>query len=173
MRKCKHCKCEIKRNGLFCSYKCTIFSKIKINGNSCWEWQGKINLSGYGQIGKRGEPKKQVITHRISYEIFKGEIPKGLIICHSCDNKICCNPDHLWIGTPKDNFHDAMKKGRTVYGGAKGEKSGNAKLNENKVREIREELEKGTKAKILAEHYGVHVAVIYTIKNKKAWKHVK
>lgn len=165
------CGNKLKKYEKHCSYECVIRSRtIKIN--DCWNWSGKINTSGYAQMVMRGNKKKQVLVHRISYEVFKGKIPEGLLVCHSCDNTICVNPDHLWLGTQKDNFHDAMKKKRTVYGGVKGSLSGNAKLNEDKVKEILECLKRKEKIIKIAEKYGVHRQVIYTIKNGTAWKHV-
>jgi len=78
-------------------------------GHTCWEWTGGRNREGYGvlSVGRDRE-----YAHRFSYRIHKGEIPDGLIVMHSCDNPGCVNPLHLSAGTPKDNTHDSMKKGR-------------------------------------------------------------
>lgn len=75
---------------------------------ACWNWIGKLNNSGYGSI-KKGRTSG---AHRISYEIRNGPIPKGYYVLHKCDNRICVNPDHLWIGTQSDNMIDCQKKGR-------------------------------------------------------------
>ena len=91
-----------------CSLKCKLLNRIK-KVNGCWEWQGKITNVGYGEITHE---RKYVLAHRCSYKTFKGEIPKGMHICHSCDNKKCINPEHLWIGTQQENILDAMSKGR-------------------------------------------------------------
>lgn len=81
--------------------------------NECWEWKGAINNVGYGMFRENND--KMVTAHRKSYELHKGEIPKGMCICHSCDNPKCVNPDHLWLGTIKDNIDDMIRKGRNKF----------------------------------------------------------
>lgn len=73
--------------------------------SGCWEWTGAIRKDGYGQCGRRG-------AHRAAYEHAYGPIPKGMFVCHSCDNPPCCNPAHLWIGSSHDNLVDCALKGR-------------------------------------------------------------
>src|SRR5690348_1346681 len=88
--------------------KKSILSKInKING--CWEFTGSLNNGGYGVIGFKG---KVWLAHRLSYYFHNGEIPKGLLVCHKCDNRKCINPDHLFLGTYMDNYNDMVAKGR-------------------------------------------------------------
>jgi hypothetical protein len=82
--------------------------------NGCWLWQTRKDRRGYGQFFyKRGVHS----AHRISYMIFKGEIGEGLFVCHKCDNPPCVNPDHLFLGTAKDNMHDMLAKGRRDING--------------------------------------------------------
>jgi len=77
--------------------------------DTCWLWVGNIHKRGYGQFKLKG---KKVGAHRVSYELFKGPIPKGLCVCHTCDVRHCVNPDHLWLGTQKENIRDMYSKGR-------------------------------------------------------------
>lgn len=79
--------------------------------NGCWVWIGGKNKNGYGRWFLNG---KYILAHRLSYQLKRGEIPNGLFVCHDCpgkDNPLCINPDHLWLGTAKDNSLDASRKG--------------------------------------------------------------
>ena len=77
--------------------------------DTCWLWTGALNSKGYGSMSYNG---KGTNAHRLSYILHKGEIPDGLIICHTCDTPKCVNPDHLWAGTPSENMKDMFAKDR-------------------------------------------------------------
>lgn len=101
----------------WCSNDCRFLSHIdkKFHEDECWNWDGAVfKASGYGQFGS---PKHGVFAaHRYSYQLFKGQIPESMFVCHSCDNRRCFNPKHLWIGTAKDNAQDMVAKGRSKLG---------------------------------------------------------
>lgn len=86
------------------------------NSSGCWIWTGGLKTGGYGEmwIGSRlDESRRKIAVHRATFELFKGEIPNGYLVCHSCDNPSCVNPDHLFVGTQLDNMLDCKSKGRT------------------------------------------------------------
>ena len=90
------------------------WSKVRILGpNDCWEFMGSRDENGRGSIFN--EDGKLEHAHRVAYRLVKGEIPDGKCVCHSCDNPPCCNPEHLWPGTRKENSQDAEGKGRLYH----------------------------------------------------------
>jgi hypothetical protein len=75
----------------------------------CWVWQGFVLRGGYGQVGYRGRSAR---VHRLMYELHHGELPDDILVCHSCDVRLCCNPEHLWPGDKRANGVDVVVKGR-------------------------------------------------------------
>ncbi len=136
--------------------------------DECWEWTGWVINSGYGQLKLEG---KNVTAHRFSYQIHNGAIPAGMFVCHHCDNKLCVNPAHLFVGTPMDNSMDAKKKGRLyIIPSMPGEDNPRSKLTWKNVNEIRE-LNQNDKVSAyrLAKVYGVSKTQILRILHNRCW----
>jgi hypothetical protein len=136
-----------------------------INDKGCWLWRRKILKSGYGDIGING---KSVLAHRASYEAFRGPIPNGAQVCHKCDVKSCVNPEHLFLGTQKQNQADMVAKGRS----ARGEMASSAKLTERAVREIRRALPSYGYREALSKKFGVSPGSVSNIRARRTWAHV-
>lgn len=81
--------------------------------SGCWLWNGALGNDGYGKTTIDGQTRR---AHRAAWELTNGPIPKGLLVCHHCDTPACVRPDHLFLGTPRDNTHDAVAKGRLSAG---------------------------------------------------------
>jgi hypothetical protein len=132
----------------------------------CWRWVGAIQGTGYGGFWLN---RKLEYSHRVSYMLFNGIISKNFDVCHACDNRWCVNPDHLFLGSRKENMFDAIKKGRT----AKGERDGNSTLTNEQVREIKKKHSQGGYThRELAKEYGVVHSTIGCILREKTWTHI-
>ena len=147
------------------------FSKVHINTKSgCWEWTGS-KTKGYG-IFDTCVPGKTRRAHRLTYEMTGKEIKKGNFICHTCDNRSCVNPFHLFQGTTTDNMRDMIRKGRARH--PHGSNHYCAKIEENTVVFIRQFIERNGYGSciFLARWLDIDNSVIGKIKNRKIWSHV-
>ena len=140
------------------------WEKVSLAPSGCWEWTGLCHPFGYGRITIN---KKQYLAHRLSYEVHHGVIMDSkLCVCHKCDNPLCVNPEHLFLGTRRDNNLDRTNKGRTF----KGSKVTSAKLVEQQVIDIRNSTQSVT---AIAKHYGISTSTVYAVKSRSNWKHLK
>lgn len=162
----------IRDTGISNTNKNRFYSNIIINGeNDCLEWRGTMKSNGYGQF--RTLNKKWFHAHRYSYELFVSEIPVGMCVLHKCDNRKCVNPEHLWVGTKKENTQDMFLKQRNGYCGLKGEKNGKAKLNCEDVALIRKIYSKEMNCTKLSKIYSVSISAIDRIVRNVTWNHIK
>ena len=140
-------------------------AKYVINETTkCWEWCASINSNGYGTFRLDGET---LGAHCVSHLLFKG--PYSNQVLHSCDNRRCVNPDHLFDGTQSDNMKDMVAKGRRVHSGLKGSRHPCARLTEEDVVKIREST---LPMQALADQFGLTNGSIRNIRARRSWRHV-
>jgi hypothetical protein len=158
----------LESQGLSKNFPERFWSKVN-KTDSCWLWGAGCDTAGYGLI-RRGEKRGTITTHRASWIINKGPVPKGLCVLHNCpngDNRKCINPNHLWLGTADENMKDRNSKNRQ----AKGEKIGNSKLTEDAINEIRA-LSKIISGRKIAKLFSVGKTTIQEVLKRRSWNHV-
>ena len=134
--------------------------------NGCWNWIACYHRStGYGRFGYNGKTEG---AHRVSYMIYNGRISKGMSVLHKCNNKLCVNPNHLYLGNARDNARDRNEAGSTLFG----EDHQNSKLRTKDVLEIRTLGKNGMLHKYIAEFYNIGRATVTKIINRDRWKHI-
>lgn len=144
--------------------------RIRVAANGCWEWTGGIyKVSGYGRVQIDG---KSTTAHHAVYEMLRGPLSAEQNVCHDCpggDNRLCVNPDHMFIGTDAQNNADMVSKGRN----ARGERIASSKLTVELVRQIRREYKPFVLGSHrLARRFGVSKCTVQRIINREVWKHV-
>ncbi len=129
--------------------------KVRITPE-CWEWMGRIRDDGYAEIMV---DRVYYTVHRYSWILHRGDIPLGLMVCHSCDNRSCVNPNHLFLGTCQDNVDDAVRKGRHCHN----ESHGMCKLSNNQAKELRRLFRLGENRGSLMRRFGLGRTQVYRI----------
>lgn len=145
--------------------------EVRAGLGSCWRWTGRAYREGYGQVTWCG---RDVATHRLAYSLAHGRIEAGQVVRHRCDNPICCNPDHLVIGTIADNNRDMAERGRgrTEHLVRPGAANCNAKLTDALVRELRAAWKAGESQKSIVARTGLSVGTIHPMLHGHTWRHV-
>jgi DNA-binding transcriptional regulator YiaG len=149
-----------------------------LDPTACWNWTGSVDKAGYGQLYLAGKQRK---AHRVAWQLENMEpIPDGMEVCHRCDNRRCCNPAHLWLGTHQQNMNDAVTKRRLGRHGKgfeshpenimRGERHWNSRLTEEQVVRIRQQAASGASRKSLAAEYGVTQIMVGHIITGRSWK---
>jgi HNH endonuclease len=144
--------------------KARLFNSCRLSESGCWLWVGSRHRQGYGRIRIEG---KLYGAHVRSYKLFKGEIPKGLYVLHSCDTPSCCNPMHLRVGTQKENMAECVSKGR--FRKSHGTLNNLAKLTDADILDIRNS---ALSPKALSEKYDIDRTNVHQIVSGKTWQHV-
>jgi hypothetical protein len=157
----------IKQGGLIMAISHSIYlerfhTRYKLHGNGCWEWTGNIIGNGYGQMVFCN---KREHAHRVSWQLFRGEIPPGQMVCHTCDNPICVNPEHLFLSDHSGNMKDKVNKSRQY----RGERHHSTKFTEDQIRAIRLDPRSNS---VVAAEFGVSRNAIYNIRTRRDWKHI-
>ncbi len=152
-----------------------ILARIDVRApDDCWEWTG-AKSRGYGQLSFAGEHWQ---SHRLVYALLCGPIPVGYEVCHTCDNPLCCNIAHLWLGTHAENIADRDRKGRGRWhqkypeSVRRGERNSNAKLTTEAVRLIRKLARAGVRQKRIADVAGVSAGLVSQVIQRDKWAHV-
>lgn len=132
--------------------------------DTCWVWIGSRSQSGtgYGQIAEGFGSRRLLAAHRVAFEMRYGRVPSGKLLCHTCDNRACVNPIHLFLGTQSENIADMVSKGRCW----------NRKVSDDDVRRIRELSAAGKNSNQLAVVFSLHPATIRRIRARKQAAHV-
>lgn len=136
----------------------------------CWLWLGGLDQDGYGKFTTwRGSKWANIGAHRFSIGFHGAPVPPGMLVCHHCDNPACVNPDHLYIGTPKDNASDIDRRGRRPLG----ERAPNAKLTRATVSSARALLASGMSVSAASRALSVNVRTLSDVARGVSWSHVQ
>lgn len=142
-------------------------SKVFPDPNSgCWLWCGTMGSNGYGHFWNES---KIFLSHRMSWMLHVGPITDGKFVLHKCNNRACCNPKHLYLGTQKDNNEDTIRAGRHFFKSGRLNPRPSARLTEDEVLHVFHSI--GPQRRI-AKRFGVSQATVSEIKTKKIWRHV-
>lgn len=137
-----------------------------VGRHDCWEWLGGLKPGGYGRFMLSKYPYKEVLAHRASWELHRGPIPAGKVVCHHCDNPRCVNPAHLFVGTQAENVDDMQRKGRRTV--LQGPSIGTAVYSAETIAEVKRMLAEGLTPTPIHRATGISVCHIKRIRAGKA-----
>lgn len=145
------------------------WSKVDKSGgeSACWPWTASLDGRGYGQLSMGHD--RMVRAHRLALELSGVEVSAAAVVCHTCDNRLCCNPAHLWLGTNEDNLQDMANKGRARNAVRFGVENHKHKLTPESVLAIRRRSGCGESRTALAREYGIAVQSVSRIARGLSW----
>lgn len=141
------------------------WAKTQLSESGCIEWTACLNGRGYGQF-RPSKQRKNITAHRYSWILANGPIPEGLCVCHTCDNRICVNPEHLFLGTPAENSADMVEKGRGRGAKRSGTLNPRCKLTEIQVEAVRKS---SASLRSIAQTFGISKSQVHRIRNGESW----
>lgn len=148
------------------SLKERFFKYVVVNADGCWGWSGSRHPQGYGMISNRPKYSSPRLAHRVSWELHFGDVPSGMLVLHRCDNPVCTNPAHLFIGSQQDNMDDMASKGRKVSR-AKGDPRLQGANHPRAKLSAQQRLEVATAtgpARVVAIRFGVCMNTVYRVR---------
>lgn len=163
--------CQIATTGVgrrkYASAADAVQSNISPEPNTgCWLWAGPfMKETGYGRVGF---DNREILAHRLSFEVHVGPVSADLMVCHTCDVPLCVNPQHLFLGTCKDNMMDAASKQRTTLG----ERNAMARLSADEVVQIRAARSAGRSLRDIGDEFNVSEANVRAIAKRETWRHI-
>lgn len=161
------CRAKFIRGQVYKSMLDRITEKVTYEPNSgCWLWTGGLSSYGYGATQFQG---RQLLMHRVVFEMYNGAVPGTGVLCHRCNVRSCVNPDHIYIGTAQSNVMDAVRSGRHAHGTT----HGCSKLSDCKVRQMRELSATGMTYADIAKRFGVARPTAAKACKGMSWQHVK
>lgn len=149
------------------------WAKVQKSNDGCWLWTAYIGTWGYGRFMLNGKAEK---AHRVAWSLVYGPIPIGQLILHRCDTPACVRPEHLFLGSNKDNYDDMEAKGRKGVGVhfSNGEEHCNARLTDSSVGHLREMYAGGDYTyEQLSAIFGIHPSTVASAIRRITWRHVK
>lgn len=133
---------------------------------ACWIWRASVGTHGYGQFSMNGRP---VHAQRVAFSLAHGPVPAGMYVCHKCDNRLCVNPSHLFLGYHADNMQDMKAKGRAGFAARPGDENPLAKLTNEQAAAIRKLCADGASQRKAAAMFGVSQRAVWAIVKGRAY----
>lgn len=173
----KYCSKRCQGDAVFAGWKHRFLERTEPDARGCWIWKGCIDKgTGYGRVGIR---RKVEWTHRASWQLHYGEIPKGMYVLHSCDVRLCCNPRHLFLGSQLDNMRDCSAKQRFPLGPRKildnfprGAAKANSIHTDAEVSAIKVDISSGMKQIDVIKKYGITQSFATKLSTGRTWRHI-